>query len=128
MNSQVKETIMQGLLMAAAVAVALPLPQVAFAASDLAGSVSTVNTGISSIPNIVAGAFYIGGAVMIGAGAMKLKEASEKPGQVTIGAGLGRCAAGAALVALPGFAGWLQNSLGTNGSAVQFQSLGKAGS
>lgn len=126
MNKQLKETILQGLLMAAAVAVALPMPNLAFAAGDLQSSVGTVQTGLSNIPNIISTAFYIGGAAMVGAGALKLKAHSENPGQTKIGEGLGRVGAGAALIALPGFAGWLQSSLGVNGTAVTYTGLGAA--
>jgi hypothetical protein len=125
MNKQLKETILQGLLMAAAVAVALPVPEFAFAGTDLAASATTVQTGLQNIPNIISTAFYIGGAAMVGAGALKLKAHSENP-QTKLGEGLGRVGAGAALIALPGFAGWLQASLGVNGTAVGYTKLAPA--
>jgi hypothetical protein len=67
--------------------------------------------GISQIPNIIAGLLYISGAALIGAGALKLKAHAENPTQTTLGHGLSRIGAGAALIALPIFSSWLHNLL-----------------
>lgn len=120
---KIKSTLFQGLLMAAMVAV----PELAFAQAtgqDLANSVTTVHTGISSIPNIVAGLFYIGGAALIGAGALQLKNHAENPVQHPLGKGLGRIGAGAALIALPAFGSWLNNTLAIGQTTATAQSLG----
>ena len=121
-------SIFQGLMMAAVVGAALPFPELAMAQtaqSALAASVQQVHTGIAQIPNIVAGLFYIGGASMIGAGALKLKLHAENPVQTPLGHGLGRIGAGAALIALPAFGAWLNSTLliGTNPATAQ--SLGQ---
>ena len=115
--------IMQGLLTAAVIAAALPVPDAVFA-QNLQNSVNTVHSGMTNIPNIVAGLFYIGGAALIGAGALKLKAHSENPTQTPIGHGLGRIGAGAALIALPAFGNWLNNSLAIGNSPATSQSLG----
>jgi hypothetical protein len=113
--------VLQGLLMAAAIAVGMP--ELSFA-QDLNSSVGKVQTGISNIPQIVAGAAYIGGAALITAGALKLKAHSENPGQTPIGQGLGRLGAGAMLIALPTMGSWLQNTLNITGGSAREQTLG----
>ena len=125
MSTKLTNTIFQGLMMAAAMSSAMP--ELAFAQTTtqgLANSVTTVHTGISSIPNIVAGLFYIGGSAMIGAGALQLKNHAENPTQHPLGKGLGRIGAGAALIALPAFGQWLNNSLAIGSTAATAQSLG----
>ena len=112
---------MQALLTAAVMAVALP--ELAMA-QDLASSVNEVHTGLQSIPSVVAGAFYIGGAALIGAGALKLKAHAENPGQHPIGHGLGRIVSGSALIALPAFATWLNSSLNIGTGNFSANTLG----
>ena len=124
LKTALKTEVMQSLLMAAVIAASLPLTGSAFA-QNLTESVSTVHSGISNIPNIVAGLFYIGGAALVGAGALKLKTHSENPSQAPLGAGLGRIGAGAALIALPAFGNWLNNSLGIGYNPATSQSLGQ---
>ena len=127
MTTKITNAIFQGLMMAAVVAAALPMSDMALAQTTtqgLANSVTTVHTGISSIPNIVAGLFYIGGSAMIGAGALKLKAHAENPLQEPLGKGLGRIGAGAALIALPAFGQWLNNSLAIGSTTATAQSLG----
>ena len=123
-NHKFTNDILQGLLTAAVIAAALPIPESVFA-QNLQSSVNTVHQGILSIPNIIAGLFYIGGASMIGAGALKLKAHAENPsGQTNLGHGLGRIGAGAALIALPAFGNWLNSSLGIGSNPATSQSLG----
>jgi hypothetical protein len=127
MSTKLTNTLFQGLMMAAVIAVALPLPDLALAQTTtqgLANSVTTVHTGISSIPNIVAGLFYIGGSALVGAGALKLKAHAESPVQEPLGKGLGRIGAGACLIALPAFGQWLNNSLSIGSTTATAQSLG----
>lgn len=128
MSTKLTNTIFQGLMMAAVVAAALPMPELAFAQTTttqgLANSVTTIHTGISSIPNIVAGLFYIGGSALVGAGALQLKNHAESPLQYPLGKGLGRIGAGAGLIALPAFGQWLNNSLAIGSTTATAQSLG----
>jgi hypothetical protein len=127
MSTKLTNTVFQGLMMAAVVAAALPMPELALAQTatqGLANSVTTVHTGISSIPNIVAGLFYIGGSAMVGAGALQLKAHAENPTQNPLGKGLGRIGAGAALIALPAFGQWLNNTLAIGATTATAQSLG----
>jgi ABC-type phosphate transport system permease subunit len=128
MSTKLTNSLFQGLMMAAVVAAALPMPDLVFAqevgSTNLANSVSAVHQGINSIPNIVAGLFYIGGSAMVGAGALKLKAHSENPTQTPIGHGLGRIGAGAALIALPAFGQWLNNTLNIGATGANVQSLG----
>jgi hypothetical protein len=115
--------ILQGLLAAAVIAAALPVPDAVFA-QNLTNSATVIHQGLLNIPNIVAGLFYIGGAALIGAGALKVKQHAENPTQTPLGHGLGRIGAGAALIALPAFGMWLNSSLGIGQNAATSQSLG----
>ena len=127
-TTKLTNTVFQGLMMAAVVAAAIPMSGLAIAQeignSNLAQSVGAVHQGINNIPNIVAGLFYIGGSALVGAGALKLKLHSENPTQTPLGHGLGRIGAGAALIALPAFGQWLNNSLAIGSNAATSQSLG----
>ncbi|MBV8061233.1 MAG: hypothetical protein JO126_07685 [Alphaproteobacteria bacterium] len=122
-NQKLSNEILQGLMMAAVVAAALPIPEMAFA-QNLANSVDVVHTGMSRIPNIIAGLFYMGGAGLIGTGAMKLKKHAEGDSGTTLGHGLGRVGAGTALIAMPAFGNWLNNSMAIGYNGATSQSLG----
>ena len=125
-NQNLINTITKGVLTAAIVAVAVPFPGAAWAQAtgDLASTVSTVHSGLSSIPQIVAGAFYIGGAALTGAGLLQLKAHAENPGQNPLGKALGRLVAGCGLLALPAMANWLNNSVGLGTSAFTESTFG----
>jgi len=67
---------------------------------------------IGSVGSLVVLGAVLGGVVMIGAGLMKLKQASDTQGQQTkYSEGLWRLAVGAGLVAIPAFSGMLTQSL-----------------
>jgi len=118
-------TIFQGLMMAAVVAAATTLPDMAWAqGADLSTSVDSVHRNISNIPNLISGIFYIGGAALIGAGALKLKMHAEQPTQHPLGHGLGRIGAGTALIALPAFGQWLNTTMNFGNNTAHFTSFG----
>jgi hypothetical protein len=92
MKNELKTQLMQGLLMAAVVATALPC-------FDMA----------------------VVGAVLAGGGIMKLRQHAENPTNAPLSHGLGRLGAGAGLLVLPSLAGMLSqtaNSTGVNGTAT----------
>jgi hypothetical protein len=127
MSIKLSNTLFQSLMMAAVVAAALPVPELALAQTStqgLANSITTIHTGISSIPNIVAGVFYITGSMMVGAGALSFKRHTENPVTEPLGKALGRTAAGSALIALPAFGQWLNNTLAIGSTTATAQSLG----
>jgi hypothetical protein len=115
-------SIYQGILTAAIVAIASP--HMAFAATDLTTTVSTVQSSINNIPQVIAGAFYIGGAAMTGAGLLQLKAHAENPAQNPLGKGMGRLAAGAGLLALPAMSNWVNNTLNLGSQGFSEGSLG----
>jgi hypothetical protein len=124
--TKLSNVLFQGLAMAAVVTAALP-PELALAQTStqgLANSVTTIHTGISSIPNIVAGIFYIAGSCLVGAGAINLKMHAENAVTAPLGKGLGRIFAGSTLIALPAFGQWLNNSLSIGSTTATAQSLG----
>jgi hypothetical protein len=123
-KTKLTNNLFQALTMAAALAAALPLPETALAQQNLENSIAIIHGGIANMPNIIAGIFYILGAIMIGTGLMKLKMHSENPTQTPLGHGLGRIGAGAGAVALPALAAWLNNSLAIGQNSATSQALG----
>ena len=96
----------QGLLMAAVVAAALPVPDLAWA--QLSGSVQQSQISVFN-PLLTAlsyGCYTIGGFLGIG-GIMKLKAHSENPTNAPLAHGIGRVAAAAGFLALPSVMGVL---------------------
>lgn len=113
--------LLQGLLMAAIVAMALPIPDLAWAQAGLGSSVTQITSNeLNPLTTLVSGLFYIGGGVMMGAGALKLKQHSENPTQTPMSHGLGRLGAGAALMAIPYFGNVAVNSLHLGNTATPF--------
>jgi hypothetical protein len=122
-------SVFQNLMMAAVVVAALPVPEVVFAQAaaggqTLANSVGIVHGGLLNIPNVISGIFYIGGAILIGMGLVKLKMHSENPTQTPLGHGLGRVGAGAGAIALPALGAWLNNTLAIGANPAVSQPLG----
>jgi hypothetical protein len=126
-TSALTDSVFQSLMMTAVIVAALPVPELALAQAagqTLAGSVGIVHGGLLNIPNVIAGLFYILGAILIGMGLVKLKLHSENPTQTPLGHGLGRIGAGAGAVALPALAAWLNNSLAIGQNPAVSQPLG----
>ena len=127
MSTKLTNSLFQGLLMAGVVAAALPMPDLVLAQTStqgLANSVTTIHTGINSIPNIIASIFYIGGAIMVGSGLLWVKQHAENPSTNPLGKGVGRIAAGSGMIALPALGQWLNNSLAIGSTTATAQSLG----
>ncbi len=90
----------QGLLMAAVVAAAVPMPDVVFA--QLSSAATTSQTSVfQPILQILSFASYVIGGVLVIGGVMKIKAHSEQQTQVPLSHGLSRLGAGSALLALP---------------------------
>lgn len=119
-KSKLMKDVLQGLLMAAAVAVAIPMPDLAFA-QDLNQIVTTL-TGkeLTNVPDIIAAVFYIGGAAFTGAGLLKLKQHADNPTQVKLGEGVGRLSVGAALLTLPYLSTVVINTFGYGQAAAVY--------
>lgn len=120
-KSKLLNDVLQGLLMSAAVAFAMP--HLAFAQNDLNSSVSTVTTNLGNVPDIINACFYIGGAAFTGSGLLKLKAYSENPQQTALGHGVGRISVGAGLLALPYISQSVINSFGFNGAGATYTSF-----
>jgi len=113
--------IFQSLLMAAVVAVALPFPELAWAQTSVGTAAGSISSGeLNPVTTLVSGLFYVGGGVLMGAGALKLKQHSENPTQTPLGHGLGRLGAGAALMAIPYFGNLAVNTLHMGTTAAPF--------
>lgn len=112
--------ILQGLLMAAAVAVAMP--HLAFAQSDLNSSVDQLTQKeLTNVPDLINAVFYIGGAAFTGSGLLKLKAYSENPTSAPLAAGVSRISVGAALLALPYISTAVITSFGFGNNAAVYQ-------
>ena len=107
-----KSTWMQGLLLAAVVAAALPIPDLAFA--QLSASASTSQTSVfAPILQILSYASYVIGGVLVIGGVMKFKHHAENPSQTPLTHGFSRVGAGAALLALPYLMGLANSTANT---------------
>jgi hypothetical protein len=113
--------IFQGLLMVAIAAVAMP--DLAFAAlsADLgAASSNLVTNELTPAAPVISALFWLGGAVMMGAGALKLKEHAENPTQNPLRQGISRMAVGAVLLTIPFFANFAIETLGAGNAAASY--------
>ena len=125
MKKQLTNDLLQGLLMAAVIATAMPVPDIVLAqTSDIGGSVAHIQTAeLSPFTYLIAGIFYLVGALFVGAGLMALKRHGENPTQDPLGKALAKLGAGAGLIAVPLVANQVINSSAL-GSAAQFNSFG----
>lgn len=97
---ELKKSWMQGLLMAAVVAAALPIPDLAFAQLSSA-TTNSQSSVFQPIVQLLSFASYVIGGVLVVAGVMKFKHHAENPTQAPLQHGFSRVGAGAALLALP---------------------------
>jgi len=75
---------------------------------------------VSTVPQFVSAIFWVGGAVMMGAGILKLKEHAENPTQTPVRQGVARLAVGAALLTIPFFAQFAYNTLSAGNGAATY--------
>jgi hypothetical protein len=102
---------LKGLLVAAVMAIAVSFPELAFAQDDLGTSATTITGNVGPIAPLISALFWVAGGVMMGAGALKLKEHAENPGQTPMRQGIARMAVGAALLTIPFFSQFVVNTL-----------------
>jgi hypothetical protein len=114
--------IFQGLLMVAIVALALPGLALAQTAGEanLGAEAPDLTTQVGLIAPLISALFWLGGAVMMGAGALKLKEHAEDPTRAPLRQGISRMAVGAALLTIPFFAQFVVATLGAGSTAVSY--------
>ncbi|MDX2028793.1 MAG: hypothetical protein SFW62_09195 [Alphaproteobacteria bacterium] len=119
-------SVYQGMLMAAVMAVAVPFPDMAAWAqgNNIGSTVTSVNSSLVDVPKMVSILFYIGGAALAGAGLLKLKAHAENPSQTPISHGLGRLLVGAGLLVLPFVSGQIINTMNFGGSNTTFNAFG----
>ncbi|MGE3622363.1 MAG: hypothetical protein AB7H77_00630 [Bdellovibrionales bacterium] len=124
-KEKLKNDIFQGLLLAAVIAVALPTAALAqgTGGADLGEAATNITGFLGPVAPLISGLFWLGGAVLMGAGALKLKEHAENPGNNPMRQGISRIAVGAALLTIPFFAQFAVNTLSAGNAEVGFTAL-----
>ncbi len=116
------QEILKSLLIAAVIAIASPdlaLAQAVAGGVDLGSAASNITTAdVGPLAPLISALFWVAGGVLMGAGALKLKEHAENPNQTPMRQGISRMAVGAALLTIPFFSQFVTNTLSnTAGSA-----------
>src|ERR1700689_1863373 len=92
--------ILKSLLMAAVIAVASPdlaLAQAVAGGVDLGSAATNITTAdVGPLAPLISALFWVAGGVLMGAGALKLKEHAENPTQTPMRQGISRMGVGAA--------------------------------
>jgi hypothetical protein len=93
----------------------------AASSADLGGAATNlVSNELTPAAPVISALFWLGGAVMMGAGALKLKEHAENPNNNPLRHGISRIAVGAALLTIPFFANFAISTLGAGSSAATY--------
>ena len=105
-------------LFAAVISAVLPAwisrPALAVSLGDMAKEAAD---DLESVPTLLAVAFYIIGAAIVGFGLLKLKRHVDHPQQTTIGSGLIAILIGVSLIAAPAVINALGDTLGLSGGS-----------
>ena len=94
---------------------ALPAARPALAVS-LGDMASRAADDLEAVPGLLAVAFYLIGAGVVGFGLLKLKRHVDHPQQTTLGSGLIAILVGVALIAAPAVINGLSDTLGLGGA------------
>ena len=79
---------------------------------DLGGAaLHMMNADIGPLAPLISALFWVAGGVLMGAGALKLKEHAENPTQTPMRHGISRLAVGAVLMTIPFFSQFVTNTL-----------------
>lgn len=113
----------KGLLMAAVVAAAVPMPDIVLAQGLNTAAQQSQNTVFAPILQLLSFASYVIGGVLVIGGVMKIKHHTEQPTQTPLSHGIARLGAGSALLALPYLMGLANQTASStmNGSGAHFQ-------
>jgi hypothetical protein len=109
-----------------ATVVALALPGAAFAQAvtggvDLGAAATNITTAdVGPLAPLISALFWVAGGVLMGAGALKLKEHAENPTQTPMRQGISRMAVGAALLTIPFFSQFVTNTLSNTAAAAGY--------
>jgi hypothetical protein len=101
--------------------IAVAMPEVTFAEDTLGAAINSVRTEeMQAVPDTVAAVAYIIGAVLVVSGALSLKKHAESPAQENMGKGIGRLAAGGAIIGLPALTDFIRSSAHVGGDNVDY--------
>src|ERR1700733_8194798 len=114
--------VFKGLLVATVVAMALPdaaLAQAVQGGVDLGSAATNITAAdVGPLAPLISALFWVAGGVLMGAGALKLKEHAENPTQTPMRQGIARMAVGAALLTIPFFSQFVTNTLSNTAAAA----------
>jgi len=88
---------------------------------DLGGAATHItDSDIGPLAPLISALFWVAGGVLMGAGALKLKEHAENPTQTPMRQGLSRLAVGAALMTIPFFSQFVTNTLSNTAGPASY--------
>lgn len=123
-REKLMKEIFKGALATMIVALALPgiaLAQAVNGGVDLGAAAANITTAdVGPIAPLISALFWVAGGVLMGAGALKLKEHAENPGQTPMRQGIARMAVGAALLTIPFFSQFVTNTLSNTAAAAGY--------
>ena len=118
---------LKDLLLAMAIVAALPdfaWAQAISGGVDLGGAANHLMVAdIGPLAPLISSLFWIAGGVLMGAGALKLKEHSENPTQTPMRQGISRLAVGGALMTIPYFSQFVTNTLSNTAGPALYTPL-----
>jgi hypothetical protein len=89
--------------------------------SSLGGAAINLTNEVGPVAPLISALFWLGGAVLMGAGALKIKEHAENPTQTPMRQGIARMAVGAVLLTLPFFSQFAANTLSAGNAPINYQ-------
>jgi hypothetical protein len=87
-------------------------------------SIHLRDNDVAVLAPLVSTLFWVAGGVLMGAGALKLKEHAENPTQTPMRHGISRMAVGAALITIPFFSQFVTNTLSNTAGAATYSAFG----
>jgi hypothetical protein len=106
--------------------ITVALPDLAWAQAVAGGvdmgsaALHIMNADIGPLAPLISALFWVAGGVLMGAGALKLKEHAENPTQTPMRHGISRMAVGAVLMTIPFFSQFVANTLSNTAGPASY--------
>ncbi|MGE3622735.1 MAG: hypothetical protein AB7H77_02510 [Bdellovibrionales bacterium] len=91
--------------------------------ANLGEAANNLSAFLGPVAPLISALYWLGGAVMMGAGALKLKDHAENPTTNPLRQGISRIAVGAALLTIPFFSQFAVNTLSAGDAPIGFTAL-----